>query len=58
MISQSAFAWPGGSCALRQSWTRRSVLVCVQHPGEGLPSSYPYLGDSVPRPGVAHIYRA
>jgi hypothetical protein len=34
------------------------VLLCVQHPGEGgTPSSYPYLGDRVPRPGVAHVYR-
>ncbi|ANS80194.1 Putative phosphatase [Serinicoccus hydrothermalis] len=38
------------------SWKDRSVLVSVQHPGEGGQSGYPYLGDSVPRPGVAHVY--
>ncbi|WP_281965519.1 hypothetical protein [Serinicoccus marinus] len=37
-------------------WQDRSVLVSVQHPGEGGTSAYPYLGDSVPRPGVAHVY--
>ncbi len=45
-------------CGPVVSWDDRSVLVCVQHPGEGeLPSRYPYLGDGVPRPGVAHVYR-
>ena len=50
---------PAGAecCGPLVSWDDRSVLVCVQHPGEGLPSNYPYLGDSVPRPGVAHVYR-
>lgn len=45
-------------CGPVVSWDDRSVLVCVQHPGEGaLPSRYPYQGDPVPRPGVAHVYR-
>ena len=56
---QQFLSVPAGAecCGPVVSWDDRSVLVCVQHPGEGLPSSYPYLGDSVPRPGVAHIYR-
>ncbi|WP_010146307.1 PhoX family protein [Serinicoccus profundi] len=45
-------------CGPVVAWDERSVLVSVQHPGEGdIPSRYPYLGDSVPRPGVAHVYR-
>lgn len=45
-------------CGPVVSWDERSVLVSVQHPGEGgVPSGYPYLGDPVPRPGVAHVYR-
>ncbi|MGD8201726.1 PhoX family protein [Ornithinimicrobium sp. W1679] len=57
---QQFLSVPAGAecCGPVVSWDDRSVLVCVQHPGEGgLPSSYPYLGDPVPRPGVAHVHR-
>ncbi|WP_238329675.1 PhoX family protein [Ornithinimicrobium humiphilum] len=56
---QQFLSVPAGAecCGPVVEWTDRSVLICVQHPGDGLPSSYPYLGDPVPRPGVAHIYR-
>lgn len=56
---QQFLSVPAGAecCGPVVEWSDRSVLVCVQHPGEGLPSRYPYLGDSVPRPGVAHVFR-
>lgn len=56
---QQFLSVPAGAecCGPVVEWTDRSVLICVQHPGDGLPSQYPYLGDSVPRPGVAHVYR-
>ncbi len=56
---QQFLSVPAGAecCGPVVEWTDRSVLLCVQHPGDGLPSSYPYLGDPVPRPGVAHVYR-
>ncbi|GAA5167854.1 PhoX family protein [Ornithinimicrobium tianjinense] len=44
-------------CGPVVEWADRSILICVQHPGEDGHSAYPYLGDSVPRPGVAHVYR-
>lgn len=55
---QQFLSVPAGAecCGPVVEWTDRSVLICVQHPGDGLPSSYPYLGDAAPRPGVAHIY--
>ena len=41
-----------------------TVLAAVQHPGEvsgahpgNVISTYPYLGDGQPRPGVFHAYR-
>lgn len=57
---QQFLSVPAGAecCGPVVEWTDRSVLICVQHPGDGLPSAYPYLGDSVPRPGVAHVYRS
>ncbi|MFK5582601.1 MULTISPECIES: PhoX family protein [unclassified Serinicoccus] len=57
---QQFLSVPSGAecCGPVVSWDERSVLVAVQHPGEGSQSAYPYLGDSVPRPGVAHVYRS
>jgi secreted PhoX family phosphatase len=46
-------------------WDERSVIVAVQHPGEvdgaspdNVVSTFPYLGDGQPRPGVVHVRRA
>ncbi|WP_299519211.1 PhoX family phosphatase [uncultured Serinicoccus sp.] len=57
-LVQQFLSVPTGAecCGPVISWADRSVLVSVQHPGEGGSSAYPYLGDSVPRPGVAHVY--
>ena len=41
---QQFLSVPAGAecCGPVVEWTDRSVLICVQHPGDGLPSSYPY----------------
>ena len=55
---QQFLSVPAGAecCGPVVEWTDRSVLICVQHPGDGLPSSsYPYLGDRVPREARLHL---
>ena len=51
------------TCGPVVHWDERSVLVCVQHPGEvdgasptNVVSQFPYLGDGQPRPGVIQAY--